>query len=237
MGKLGEQGVDAARVVGVARSRVMDEGREQVGRHAEPRMEVQLVVGPMVLRAQREAARILEGAKHAFDDRLPAIRANNLGRTPRMLIGHQHQAPEPLLFEAIQRGGIDRVGEDQRAACAARESSPNRPPLRHFTTRRPPDRTPRIQPTTQAHLCRASLSRLHFSTQRRAISNDQTAVQSLTVAVRALLVDGRVTTSPSIIRCSPGDLPHVVVRLRGLNGQRVTKRRMMLVASDHAGPC
>jgi len=83
--------------------------------------QVQLLRGPVRLRTEREAQGIVTGAKHALDDRLSAVDAKDPGRAPVVLIGHvgqEHDAPEPLRFQAIERRVIDCVGEGQRTIGA-----------------------------------------------------------------------------------------------------------------------
>lgn len=73
-------------------------------------MDVELVIGPVILGAEREADRVFERPKHAFDHRLAAVGTNDLRRAPFMLSRHEHQAPQSLAFQTIERRAIDGVG-------------------------------------------------------------------------------------------------------------------------------
>ena len=58
-------------------------------------------------------------AEHAFDHGLAAVGANDLGGRPVVLVGHEHEPPEPLALEAIQRGAVHGVVQREGAAAPA----------------------------------------------------------------------------------------------------------------------
>jgi len=104
--------------VACALSAKVEKSGEQEGDNTHEDVNVELLVGPVVLRPKHHVQRILEVSKDRLDVSLTAVGADDVLGGPCVPIGHENEAAEYVAREIVHRLGVDLVLErDLLVSC------------------------------------------------------------------------------------------------------------------------
>jgi hypothetical protein len=84
---------------------------EQVAEDAGEYMDVELLVGPVVLGAQGQMEGVLEMGEDGFDLRLSVVGINDLGGGPVVAVRDQDDPAQGVTLECRERRLVEFVGE------------------------------------------------------------------------------------------------------------------------------
>ena len=108
-----EQGVERAWQAMAAQVALQQTGQQQ-RQHAAEHVDLDLLIGPVVLGAQGDAVRPLHLAEGAFDVVLGAIAAHDVGVAPVVVVGEQERLAEQGRLQVLPSRLVEVVGERRK---------------------------------------------------------------------------------------------------------------------------
>ena len=110
-----EQGVERALQAMAAQVALQQTGQQQ-RQHAAEDVDLDLLIGPVVLGAQGDAVGALHLAEGPFDMVLGAIAAHDIGIAPVVVVGEQERLAEQGRPQVLPGRLVEGVGEGGKAA-------------------------------------------------------------------------------------------------------------------------
>ena len=95
-----EKPLHAVRVSGDLFGFAVEQPSEEIAEDASEDVDVELLVGPMELGTESNVGGILEVSEDSFDDSLPAVGADDIGRGPIVAIGDEDDTSQGFGFES-----------------------------------------------------------------------------------------------------------------------------------------
>ena len=113
-----EQALDACVwCVGATGTQVQKVG-EQEAENAGEHVDVQLLVGPVVLRPKSHMSWILEVSEDRLDCGLTVVGTDDVRSRPVVVVGHEDDAAERVARESVERSLVELVGEGEMGVLA-----------------------------------------------------------------------------------------------------------------------
>jgi hypothetical protein len=108
-----EESLHAVRVCGGLAGTEVEEAGEEIAEQTSQDMDVEFLIGPVVLRPQGDVDGVLEVGEDGFDGGLAAVGADDVGGRPVVAVCDEDDAAEGVLIEGVEGVGVEGVGDGE----------------------------------------------------------------------------------------------------------------------------